>query len=97
MGEIIDIKKFRPHTATPCVELSPVSETDTKRIEALRDHIEHMLEDITHIEDLPLTVAMSAGRLLLCVCFNYKAELKRWHLWTNASPRLSYVTISCVI
>ena len=62
MGEIIDLKKFRPHTATPSVELSTVSETDTKRIEALRDHIEHMLEDITHIEDLPLTVAMSAGR-----------------------------------
>ena len=35
--------------------------TDTKRIEAVRDHIEHMLEDIT-LEDLPLTVAMSAGR-----------------------------------
>ena len=62
MGEIIDLKKFRPHTATPCIELSPVSETDTKRIEALRDHIEHMLEDITRKEDLPLTVAMSAGR-----------------------------------
>ena len=62
MGEIIDLKKFRPHTATPSVELSTVSETDTKRIEALRDHIEHMLEDITRTEDLPLTVAMSAGR-----------------------------------
>ena len=62
MGEIIDLKKFRPHAATPCVELSPVSETDTKRIETLRDHIEHMLEDITRMEDLPLTVAMSAGR-----------------------------------
>lgn len=62
MGDIIDLKKFRPHAATPCVELSPVSETDSKRIEALRDHIENMLENISHIEDLPLTVAMSAGR-----------------------------------
>ena len=62
MGEIIDLKNFRPHAAKPCVELSPVSDTDTRRIEDLRDRIEHMLEDITRLEDLPLTVAMSAGR-----------------------------------
>ena len=62
MGEIIELKNFRPHAVTPCVELSPVSETNTKRIEGLRDHIEHMLEDITRMEDSPLTVAMSAGR-----------------------------------
>jgi hypothetical protein len=28
----------------------------------VRDHIENMLEDVTQKEDLPLTVAMSAGR-----------------------------------
>ena len=33
-----------------------------RRIEAVRDHIEHMLEQMTRTEDLPLTVAMSAGR-----------------------------------
>jgi len=62
MAEIIDLNKFRPHVAAPCAELSLVSDTDTRRIEAVRDHIEHMLEQMTRTEDLPLTVAMSAGR-----------------------------------
>ena len=62
MGEIINLNEFWSHVAAPCAELSLESETDTKRIEAVRDHIEHMLEDITRKEDLPLTVAMSAGR-----------------------------------
>ena len=62
MGEIIDLNQFRPHVAAPCAELSLISETDVKRIEAVRDHIEQTLEDITREEDLPLTVAMSAGR-----------------------------------
>ena len=62
MGEIINLNEFRPHAEAPCAELFLVSETDTRRIEAVRDHIEHTLEDITRKEDLPLTVAMSAGR-----------------------------------
>ena len=62
MGEIISLNEFRPQAEAPSAELSAVSETDTRRVEALRDQIENMLEDITHNEDLPLTVAMSAGR-----------------------------------
>ena len=62
MGEIINLNEFRPHVMAPCAELSPVSETNIKHIEAVRDNIEQALEDITRKEDLPLTVAMSAGR-----------------------------------
>ena len=62
MGEIINLNEFRPHTEAPCAELFLVSDTDKRRIEAVRDHIEYALEDITVKEDLPLTVAMSAGR-----------------------------------
>ena len=62
MAEIIDLNKFRPHAVAPCAELSLVSDNDKRRIEAVRDHIEHMLEQMTRTEDLPLTVAMSAGR-----------------------------------
>ena len=62
MGEVINLSEFQPHTEAPCTELFLVSENDTRRIEAVRDQIEHTLEDITHREDLPLTVAMSAGR-----------------------------------
>ena len=62
MGEIVNLKEFRPHAEELSAELFLASETDTKRIEALRDQIENILEDITRREDLPLTVAMSAGR-----------------------------------
>ena len=48
--------------AAPSTELTILSEVDTQRIEAVRDYIEQTLEDITQKEDLPLTVAMSAGR-----------------------------------
>ena len=62
MGDIINLSGFRPHAAAPCAESTFESEYDKRRIETLRDHIEVMLEEITNKEDLPLTVAMSAGR-----------------------------------
>ncbi|MGB1045992.1 MAG: hypothetical protein ACPG2B_07030 [Candidatus Puniceispirillaceae bacterium] len=62
MGDIINLSEFRPHAPAPCAELSFESDYDKRRIETVRDHIENMLEDITQKEDLPLTVAMSAGR-----------------------------------
>ena len=62
MGEIIEISEFRHNATKPCAELSLTSPTDTQRIEAVRDQIEQILELITRKEDLPLTVAMSAGR-----------------------------------
>ena len=62
MGKIINLNEFRPHSKAPCTKSSLLSDTDTRRIEAVRDRIEQTLEDITRKEDLPLTVAMSAGR-----------------------------------
>ena len=62
MGEIINLREFRPRAEAPCAELCLVSQADTRHIEEVRDHIEQTLEYITRKEDLPLTVAMSAGR-----------------------------------
>ena len=62
MGDIINLSEFWPHSTAPCAESSFESEYDKRRIETVRDQIENMLEDITEKEDLPLTVAMSAGR-----------------------------------
>ena len=62
MGDIIILSEFRPHAPAPCAESSFESDYDKRRIETVRDHIENILEDITQKEDLPLTVAMSAGR-----------------------------------
>ena len=62
MGEIIHLSKFKPDHAPRCAELSLASKIDSQRIIAIRDQIEHMLETMTREEDLPLTIAMSAGR-----------------------------------
>ena len=62
MGDIINLSEFLPNATSPCAELTFESDYDKRRIETVRDHIENMLEDITQKEDLPLTVAMSAGR-----------------------------------
>ena len=62
MGDIINLSEFWPHAASPCAELNFDSDYDKRRIETVRDQIENILEDITQKEDLPLTVAMSAGR-----------------------------------
>ena len=62
MGDIINLGEFRPHVAAPYAGSTFESDYDKHRIETVRDHIENMLEDVTQKEDLPLTVAMSAGR-----------------------------------
>ena len=62
MGDIINLSEFRPHAALPYAELTFESDYNKRRIETVRDHIENMLDDITQNENLPLTVAMSAGR-----------------------------------
>ena len=62
MGDIINLSEFWPHAASPCADSIFESAYDKRRIETVRDHIENILEDITQKEDLPLTVAMSAGR-----------------------------------
>ena len=62
MGDIIHLSEFRPDQAPQCTELSLASEIEIQRITAIRDQIENMLETMTQKEDLPLTIAMSAGR-----------------------------------
>ncbi len=62
MGEIINLSAFRPSIQSPSDDVAREVCFDEQRIGAVRDIIEHMLEDITKKEDLPLTVAMSAGR-----------------------------------
>ena len=76
MGEVVNLSEFRLNAKARCAELFLVSETDTRRIEAVRDHIEHALEDITRREDLPLTVAMSAGRFAAMRMFQLQGRVE---------------------
>ena len=62
MGEIIHLSEFRSQSAPLCTETPLPSEINSQRITAIRDNVEHILDTMTREEDLPLTVAMSAGR-----------------------------------
>ena len=62
MGDIINLAEFQTHAKNSSDELSFESDFDKKRLEKVRDNIEVILEDLSQKEDLPLTVAMSAGR-----------------------------------
>ena len=62
MGDIINLADFQPHGTLPCAEINFESSYDKHRLETVRDNIELVLENISQKEDLPLTVAMSAGR-----------------------------------
>jgi hypothetical protein len=62
MGDIINFAEFKPHGTLQCAEIDFESSYDKQRLETVRDNIELVLEDISQKEDLPLTVAMSAGR-----------------------------------
>ena len=62
MGDVINLKEFQPHISHKNAELNFQSIYDKRRIETVRDNIEVILEEISEKEDLPLTVAMSAGR-----------------------------------
>ena len=95
MGEIINLNEFRPHAKAPCAELFLVSESDTRRIEAVRDHIEHTLEDITRRGRF----ATDCRHVSRPICSHAHVSItrsgsKRWPLSTSALQRLNYVTIS---
>ena len=76
MGEIIHLSEFRSHAAPLRTEFSLASEMDSQRITAIRDHIEHILDTMTREEDLPLTVAMSAGRYAAMRMFQLQGRAK---------------------
>jgi uncharacterized protein (UPF0147 family) len=62
MGEIIQLDKYRANISVANNILTPLSEKDTYKIEGIRDSIEVVLEEISNDENMPLTVAMAAGR-----------------------------------
>ena len=61
MGDIINLSSYRSDTKVDMVEPVP-SSFDTGKVEAVRDSIEAQLEWLAAHENMPLTVAMAAGR-----------------------------------
>ena len=61
MGDIIHLSSYRCNTVIHAAEPAPTS-FDKQKVEAVRDHIESQLESMASQENMPLTVAMAAGR-----------------------------------
>ena len=62
MGKIIHLGNYRAKTAAITDNKTMLSRREAAKIEQIRDSIEVALEDVASTENMPLTVAMAAGR-----------------------------------
>ena len=62
MGEIIQFNQHRAESKTLTNDVTVLSKNDVKKVEQIRDSIETALEKVATAENMPLTVAMAAGR-----------------------------------
>ena len=62
MGEIIQLNQYRAEPKTVINDVTELSKKDVHKVEQIRDSIETALEKVATSENMPLTVAMAAGR-----------------------------------
>ena len=62
MGEIIQFNQHRTESKTLADDVIALSKDDVHKVENIRDSIETALEKVANSENMPLTVAMAAGR-----------------------------------
>ena len=62
MGEIIQFNQHRAESKTSTNDAIVLSKKDVHKVEQIRDSIETALEKVATSENMPLTVAMAAGR-----------------------------------
>ena len=62
MGEIIQLNRFRADPKAVTNDVTELSKKDVQKVEQIRDSIETALEKVATSENMPLTVAMAAGR-----------------------------------
>jgi hypothetical protein len=62
MGEIIQFNQHRSESKTLADDVIALSKNDVHKVEHIRDSIETALEKVANSENMPLTVAMAAGR-----------------------------------
>ena len=62
MGEIIQFNQHRAESKTLTNDVIVLSKKDVHKVEQIRDSIETALEKVAATENMPLTVAMAAGR-----------------------------------
>ena len=62
MGEIIQFNQHRAESKILNNDVIVLSKKDVRKVEQIRDSIETALEKVATSENMPLTVAMAAGR-----------------------------------
>ena len=62
MGEIIQLNQHRADPKAITNDVIELSKKDVNKVEQIRDNIETALEKVAASENMPLTVAMAAGR-----------------------------------
>ena len=62
MGEIIQFNQRRAEPIIVSNDVLALSKKDVDKVEHIRDSIEKALEELAEAENMPLTVAMAAGR-----------------------------------
>ena len=62
MGEIIHFNQYRAAPKAISNGVTELSKQDAHKVEQIRDSIETALEKVATSENMPLTVAMAAGR-----------------------------------
>jgi hypothetical protein len=62
MGIIIQFNQHRAEPKTLTNDVTELSKEDVHKVEQIRDSIETALEKVAAAENMPLTVAMAAGR-----------------------------------
>ena len=62
MGEIIHFNQYRAAPKAITNDVMELSKRDVHKVEQIRDSIETALEKVATSENMPLTVAMAAGR-----------------------------------
>ena len=62
MGEIIQFNQHRAESQALTDDVMVLSKKDVHKVEQIRDSIETALEKVATSENMPLTVAMAAGR-----------------------------------
>ena len=62
MGETIQFNQYRAEPKIAINDETALSKSDVHKVEQIRDSIETALEKVATSENMPLTVAMAAGR-----------------------------------
>ena len=62
MSEIIQLNQYRADPKAVTNDVTELSKKDIHKVEQIRDSIETALEKMAISENMPLTVAMAAGR-----------------------------------